>query len=113
MAMLTRAFGSLFLVSCLLGCGAMAPGRAMEASASKAPDAAPMGAAPTSDASVAMAGPSEESAPAPPPATPAPASGTPGGDASSAPEPGATGTLAQRDAPSMAQMKKMVDIEAR
>ena len=109
MTILTRAFGSLFVVHCLLGCGASAPGRAMEANASMAPDAAPMGAAPTPDASVAMAGPSEESAPASPPTAP----GTPGGDASSVPEPGATGALAQRDAPSMAQMKKMVDIEAR
>jgi hypothetical protein len=106
-----RRFGLLLGLWSLTGCGASAPAASMEAKAAMAPTAAPADAAPTGE-SVAM---SDESEAPPPPSAPppSPASGTPGGEPTVAPEPAATGSPVRRDAPSMAVMKKMVDIEAR
>lgn len=116
MIMLTRALRSLLLVFSISGCGA-ARMHAPAVEASSAPAGAQMDAAPTSEASGAMLASSEESespappaAPAPQPASAAPVPGTPGGDAGGTP---VADTPVQRNAPSMAQMKKMVDIEAR
>jgi hypothetical protein len=83
----------------------------MEATAATAPGTPSMDSAPSADASVAVAGPSEESGPGA--TAPAPSPATPSGDARGAPEAGPAGATARRDALSMAQMKKMVDIEAR
>jgi hypothetical protein len=62
----------------------------------------------------ASSGESEQAQPAPP-LNAAPLAGTPGtgADSASAPGPSAGATPVQKDAPSMATMKRMVDIEAR
>lgn len=116
--MLLRAFGSLLVVWSLAGCGGASRSRDAEApTAAMVPGAAPMSAATTEEASGPMLtsfNAEAAPAPAPPPAAPPPTpAGTPGGDASASPSPGAVATPERRDAPSMAQMKKMVDIEAR
>jgi hypothetical protein len=113
MIMLSRAFGWLALVCSLQGCGGRASMGGVEAKSGMAP-APSMDAAPTADASVAvrsLEAEVEEARPAP--TTTASTASTPAGDAGSAPQPGPGSTRVQRDALSMAAMKKMVDIEAR
>jgi hypothetical protein len=112
MTMLTRALGSLVLVCSLVGCGGSAGVNARVAASGAAP-APPMNATPPADASVAVRSEEgEASAPEAPSPVAQAAPVAPATEASGAPQSTAA-TPVQRDAPSMAAMKKMVDIEAR
>jgi hypothetical protein len=114
MNQLTHRIRPLVFLCLLPACGAATSGMSMEAKTAPAPNAAPMDAAPTGGESIAVSEeaerPAESQAAAP---TPSPAADAPGTDAAPQPPRPSDGPPAQRDAPSMAMMKKMVDIEAR
>jgi hypothetical protein len=114
MIMLTRAFGSLVLVCLLLGCGGRAAIGGMDANSATAPAPAVHAAPVAPESSVAVRSEEGEASAsdAPAPTTQA-ASGTPSSESSGAPPQDPATPPVQRDAPSMAAMKKMVDIEAR